>query len=92
MVSEEEVGRVAENSRINLEDSEVEKFTEEFEAVLESFESLQEVDTEDVEPSFHPVDVGEQTREDEVEESVSQDEAFANTDNVENSKFKGPSV
>lgn len=92
MVSTEEVQKVAENARISLDDEEVEKFSEEFEEVLDSFESLQEVDTEDVEPAFHPVEVDEETRGDQVEESISREEAFRNTGNVEDNMFKGPGV
>lgn len=92
MVDTEEVEEVAENARLELTDDEVEGFTEDFDEVLEMFQKIEKVDTEDTEPAFHPVDVGSDTREDEVEESLSFEEVFANTDNEEDSKFKGPSA
>lgn len=92
MVSEEEVRKVAENARINLSEGEASKFSEEFENILGMFETLDEVDTEDVEPSFHPVEVESTTREDEVEDTISKEEAFQNTDNEEDGYFKGPSA
>lgn len=92
MVETQEVVRAAKNARINLEDGEAEQFTEEFEEILDTFEKLEEVDTSDVEPAFHPIDVESKTREDEVEESLDSEEVFENTENVEDGKFKGPSA
>lgn len=92
MVDQETVLRVAENARLNLDDDEAEKFTEDFESILEMFDRIDEVDTEDVEPAFHPVEVEPETREDQKELSLSSEEVFQNTDNVEDNKFKGPSA
>lgn len=92
MVDKEEVKEVAENARLELTDDEVERFTDDFDEVLKMFQKIEEVDTEDTEPAFHPVDVEAETREDEVEESLSFEEVFANTDNEEDGKFKGPSA
>lgn len=92
MVQTEEVKDVAENARITLEDEEAEKFAEEFEDILDMFETLDEVDTEDVEPSFHPVEVSPETREDEVGETLEKEEVFQNADNEEDGFFKGPSA
>jgi aspartyl/glutamyl-tRNA(Asn/Gln) amidotransferase C subunit len=54
MVDAEEVKSVAENARIKVEDEEAENFAEDFEDILEMFETLDEIDTEDIEPAFHP--------------------------------------
>lgn len=92
MVGKQEVEKVAENARINLSEDEAEKFSEEFEAILDVFDRLEEVDTEDVEPAFHPIDTGSNSREDEKEETLSKEEVFRNTGNQEDGWFKGPSV
>ncbi len=92
MVNVDEVKRVAENARINLEDEEAEKFSEEFEKILEVFDKLDEIDTEDVEPAFHPVEVEPESREDVEEETLDKEEVFQNTENEEDGYFKGPSV
>lgn len=92
MVSAEEVEKVAENSRLNLGEKEVEKFSGEFDEILEMFQKLDEVDTEDVEPAFHPVEVETETRDDEKEECLPLEEVFLNTGNEEDEQFKGPSV
>ncbi|MFB6167065.1 MAG: Asp-tRNA(Asn)/Glu-tRNA(Gln) amidotransferase subunit GatC [Candidatus Nanohaloarchaea archaeon] len=90
MVSREEILEVAENARLELTDEEVEELGEDFEEILESFQSLDEMDTEGVEPSLHPVDIEGRTREDEEEECLSQEEALENAENTENGYFKGP--
>lgn len=92
MVDIETVQKVADNARIKLDEEEAEEFREDFENILEKFSSLDEVDTEDVEPSFHPVEVDSSTREDEVEETLDEEEVFQNTENDEDNFFKGPSA
>lgn len=92
MVDEEEVRGVAENARLNLDDGEASQFAEEFTDILGMFETLDEVDTGDVEPSFHPVGVEPKTRPDEEEVTLDREEAFQNTENEEDGFFKGPSA
>lgn len=92
MADKEEVEQVAENARLDLTSEELEGFSNDFDKVLEMFQKIEEVNTEDTEPAFHPVDVESETRKDEVEESLSNQEVFANTDNEEDNKFKGPSA
>ena len=92
MVNVEEVEEIAENARINLEDDEKEKFASEFEDILDTFDRLEEIDTGNVEPAFHPVEVEAESREDEKGETLDREEVFQNTNNVEEDMFKGPSV
>ncbi len=92
MVDAEEVKSVAENARINVEDEEAESFAEEFENILEMFETLDEIDTSDVEPAFHPVETEAKSREDEKKEALEKEQVFQNTDNEEDGFFKGPSA
>jgi len=89
---EDEVKDVAENARINLEQEEVKGLAEDFNEILHMFETLDEIDTEDVDPSFHPVNVEDQSRLDEKEETLEREEAFQNTRNEEDGFFKGPSA
>ncbi|PSG99261.1 MAG: Asp-tRNA(Asn)/Glu-tRNA(Gln) amidotransferase GatCAB subunit C [Nanohaloarchaea archaeon SW_7_43_1] len=92
MVEPEDVEEIADNARINLEEGEAEKFAEEFENIISIFQKLEKIDTEDVEPAFHPVETDPKTREDEVEETLDKDEVLQNTENEEDGYFKGPSA
>lgn len=92
MVDVEKVKDVAKNARINLEEDEAEQFAEEFENILEVFDKLDKIDTENVEPAFHPIDTGSEAREDVKEETLDKEEVFQNTDNEEDGYFKGPAI
>lgn len=92
MVQPEKVQEVAKNARINITKEEAEKYSEDFNNILEMFQTLEEVDTENVEPSFHPTNTESQTREDKQKETLPKEEVFQNTENQEDQKFKGPSA
>lgn len=92
MVTEEEVKSVAENARINITAEEAEKFSSQFEEILEMFETLDEINTEKVEPAFHPIETEPKSREDEIEETLDKEDVFQNTENEEEGFFKGPSA
>jgi len=86
----DEIRDVAENARIKLDKSELEGLVKDFDEVLEMFDTLDEIDTEDVDPSFHPSETESRTRKDRVEETV--ENPFENTENTEEGFFKGPSA
>ncbi len=92
MVDAEEVEKVAENARINISVEEAEEFALDFEETLNMFETLDEINTEDVEPAFHPVETESKSREDEEEETLDKEQVFQNTENEEDGYFKGPSA
>ena len=86
-VSAEEVRNVADLARVDLTDDEVEQFTAQFTEVLADFEALDDVPEVDGEPELVNV-----MRPDEVEESLSQEEALGNAKETEDGYFKGPRV
>ncbi|MCH7659980.1 MAG: Asp-tRNA(Asn)/Glu-tRNA(Gln) amidotransferase subunit GatC [Euryarchaeota archaeon] len=86
-VSPEEVRHVASLARVDLDEGEVEAFTEQFVEILEAFETLDEVpEIEDSEGLENVM------REDEVREGLSQEEALENAPESAEGYFKGPSV
>ncbi|MFC7028416.1 Asp-tRNA(Asn)/Glu-tRNA(Gln) amidotransferase subunit GatC [Halomicroarcula sp. GCM10025324] len=86
-VDPDEVRHVAELARVDLEDDEVERFTEQFGDILEAFEALDEVPETEREAALANV-----MRPDEVRECLSQDEALQNAPESEEGQFKGPKV
>lgn len=90
MVSKDEIRAVAANARLNLTDEDVTALAQDLENILESFESLDDIDTEGVEPSFHPIESAAEPRDDECGECLSQDEALSNTENTDDGYFEGP--
>jgi aspartyl-tRNA(Asn)/glutamyl-tRNA(Gln) amidotransferase subunit C len=94
-VTKELVKRTAENARIALSDEELTKFTKEIkEIIVKSFNLLDEVDVEGVEPSFQPIKKNNHFRKDEVCDSLSQEEALSNVNEnlKEKGYIKGPKV
>jgi len=86
-VESDEVGHIADLARIDLDDSEVERFTEQFGEILAAFEALDEVPGTDRETDLTNV-----MRPDEVRECLSQEEALRNAPESEAGQFKGPKV
>ena len=84
------VKRVADNARLNLSDEEVDKFTQQLEDVVGAFKTLDEVDTKNVKPSFHPQEISDVYREDKAEK-FSWD-PLSNTKHKEGKNFKGPRI
>ena len=59
-----DVERVALLARLSLSDEEVDRLAREFDSFLGYIETIQEVDTEGVEPTAHPVSLPTPTRPD----------------------------
>lgn len=89
-IEKELVKRITNNARLNLGDDEIEKFTKQLKDVLDAFKSLDEVDTSDVKPSFHPQEISDVYREDKAEKFDW--DPLTNTKHNEGKYFKGPRI
>lgn len=81
---------LAEVSRLELTDEELERFTEQLKVILEAFREIDEVDTEGVEPSFHPLELKNVLREDAAEPW--EWDPLGNSEHREGRHFKGPRI
>ena len=70
-ITDEEVRHIATLARIGMTDDEVERMRDEMSQILESFDVLQQIDTDAVEPTGHSVDLDSVLRSDEIAESSS---------------------
>ncbi|RXK49423.1 Asp-tRNA(Asn)/Glu-tRNA(Gln) amidotransferase subunit GatC [Halorientalis pallida] len=86
-VEPEDVRHVASLARVDLDDEEVDRFVEQFADILDYFETLDEVPEVDSE-----TDLANVMRDDEVRDSLDQDEALRNAPESEEGFFKGPKV
>jgi aspartyl-tRNA(Asn)/glutamyl-tRNA(Gln) amidotransferase subunit C len=86
-VDPDDVSHVAELARVDLDDAERERFTEQFGEILDYFETLDEVPEVDREEELANV-----MRPDERGASLSQEEALQNAEETEDGYFKGPNV
>ena len=83
------IGRL---SRIELTDQEVEIFSRQLAGILAYFDKLQQLDTADVEPMVHAVELRNVLAADEEGRSLTSDEALANAPQRDGNFFKVPKV
>ncbi len=86
------VRRIARLSRIELTDAEVHTFARQFPAILDSFEKLQELDTDTIEPMAHAIELHDVFADDVPHESLTPDAALANAPERDGDFFKVPKV
>ena len=91
-LSSEEVRHVALLARLGVTEEELEKFSHQLSDILENFEILQEVDTEEIEPTAHPIPLHTVMREDEARPSLSPKEVLANAPYEEDDQFRVQAV
>ncbi|HEY9744425.1 MAG TPA: Asp-tRNA(Asn)/Glu-tRNA(Gln) amidotransferase subunit GatC [Coleofasciculaceae cyanobacterium] len=66
MIDREQVRKVANLARLEMEPEEEEQFATQMNSILEYFEQLSELDTQDVAPTTRAIDVSNVTRPDEL--------------------------
>jgi len=86
------VRQVGKLSRIELTDEQVQTFAGQLASILEYFDKLQELDTEDAEPMAHAVQLHNVFGDDEPACSLRPDEALANAPQRDGDFFKVPKV
>lgn len=91
-LSRQEIESVAHLSRLELSPEELDKFTEQINTLLEHFAKLQELDTDDVEPTSHAMPVYNVFRKDEVKPSLPPEEVVANGPQIAENCFVVPRV
>ncbi|WP_035254200.1 aspartate--tRNA ligase [Desulfatiglans anilini] len=91
-ISAAEVRHVARLARLRIDDTEVRAFQKDLNAVLEHFEALQELDTRDVEPMSHVLDLKNVWREDVPREGKEIEPLLQNAPMREADYFKVPKI
>ncbi|MCL0060849.1 Asp-tRNA(Asn)/Glu-tRNA(Gln) amidotransferase subunit GatC [Dehalococcoidia bacterium] len=84
----EEVEHIARLARLGLSEAETEIFQSQLSDILENFDILQELDTGDIPPTAHVIEMKNVIRDDEVAPSLAQDDILANAPRQENGFFR----
>ena len=79
-------------SRLELSDQELDKYTEQLDAILEYIDVLNQVDTSGVEPMAHVLDLRNVMRPDVVQPSLPREAALQNAPEPDNGFFKVPKI
>lgn len=91
-LTREEVLKVANLGRLKLTEAEVADYTAKLGNILTYIESLNEVNTDDVEPMVHAVELSNVFRADEVRPSLSREAALSNAPKSAGGFFLVPQI
>lgn len=91
-VTEKDVKYMADLARLQLSDEEVQSFAKDMNKILGYMELLDELDTENVEPLEHVIDLESRLRKDEAKEPLSHDDALKNAPDADSDYFRVPKV
>ncbi|MBS7606362.1 MAG: Asp-tRNA(Asn)/Glu-tRNA(Gln) amidotransferase subunit GatC [Candidatus Bathyarchaeia archaeon] len=91
-VSKSEVEHIAWLAHIELTEEEKELFTEQFNRILDFFRKIDEVDTNNVPPTYHVLELVNVYRKDEVGEPLPKEEVLKNAPRREDDFFKSPKI
>ena len=88
----QEVEHVAKLACLEFDEEEKKKLAEQLGRILDYIEQLNELDTEDVEPTSHVIPVKNVVRPDVVKPSLTRDEALSNAPSNVNGLFEVPKI
>jgi len=91
-ISEEQVRHVALLARLRLDDEQIANIGEDLNSILRHIDTIQQLDLEGVEPTAHPLDVVNVTREDVVRPGLSREDALKNAPRAEGGAFVIPQI
>ena len=91
-VNREEVLKIASLAKLSLTEEEVEKYTSQFNDILDYMHQLNELDTENVEPLSHVLELTNVTRKDVEESSLKRKEVLKNAPESDGDYFIVPKV
>ncbi|MEE0434935.1 MAG: Asp-tRNA(Asn)/Glu-tRNA(Gln) amidotransferase subunit GatC [Peptococcaceae bacterium] len=92
MLTKEAVERVAHLSRLEFTEEELEKQYEQLGSIIEMMDSLNEIDTSNVTPLNHVMDIHNVFREDVVHESMGAEKVLANAPEEHENMFQVPKI
>ena len=91
-ISKQEVEHVARLARLELSQEEKDRYAEQLSNILTYIEKLNELDTTNVEPTAHVLDISNVMRDDVTRESLSQEQALANAPDKASGHYRVPKI
>ncbi|MFT4414611.1 Asp-tRNA(Asn)/Glu-tRNA(Gln) amidotransferase subunit GatC [Fredinandcohnia humi] len=91
-ISIEEVKHVANLARLAVTEDEAKLFQQQLDAIITFAEQLNEVDTENVEPTSHVLKMKNVLREDVATKGLPVEEVIKNAPDVKDGQFRVPSI
>ncbi|MET3697682.1 aspartyl/glutamyl-tRNA(Asn/Gln) amidotransferase subunit C [Bacillus oleivorans] len=91
-ISLDEVKHVAHLARLEITEEEAEVFTKQLDAIIGYAEQLNELDTTNIEPTSHVLDMKNVLREDIPQKGLPREEVLKNAPDHEDGQIKVPSI
>ncbi|RDI36910.1 Asp-tRNA(Asn)/Glu-tRNA(Gln) amidotransferase subunit GatC [Aquicella lusitana] len=91
-LSIEEIQKIAHLSRLYLADTDIAEYSVQLSRILDFIEDMNQVDTTNIEPLAHPLDIPQRLREDKVTEPNLRDKFQAIAPQVESGLYLVPKV
>ena len=91
-VTKKDVDYVADLARLQLDEDERESLASDMNQILDYMTTLEEVDTSDVEPLEHVIDLEYRLRDDDAKEPLSHEDALKNAPDADTDYFRVPRV
>lgn len=91
-LQEQEVDKIAHLARLAIDEKDVAEYANNLSNILGLVEQLSAVDTDNVEPMSHPLELSQRLREDEVTETDQREQLMKNAPMVDDGLFLVPQV
>ncbi len=91
-IGKDQIRHIARLANLEFSETEIERFSRQFNAILDHVAQLDRLDTAHIEPTFHVDGGAHALRDDKVAESIPQGEALANAPEAARGLFKVPRV
>ncbi len=92
IISKREVEHIASLAGIVLNEDEKETFTKQFNEILSYFHKIDELDLDEVEPTYHVIELSNVFREDEATEPLPHELATLNAPKKKDGYIKAPKI
>jgi aspartyl-tRNA(Asn)/glutamyl-tRNA(Gln) amidotransferase subunit C len=92
VITPEDIEHIAHLSRLELRGGDREVFAKQLNNILGYVNTLQKLETEGIDPTFHPAPLSNVMRKDEVKPSLSREDALKNAPQKEDHFFRMPPV
>ncbi len=91
-ISKDEVRHIAKLARLEFTEAEEEVLSDDMSRILDYMDMLNELDTSEIEPMTHVLDLAHVVRADSVEKRISREDALKNAPDTDGEYFRVPKV
>ena len=92
MIDREQVNKVAHLARLDITSDEAQQFTTQLNSILDYFEQLQELDTNEVEPTTRAIETSNITRADKLEPFPNKQDLLKSAPEQDGDYFRVPKI